>query len=44
MFKKDPGAGMFLGNILKYQNVPSDKFGGAILSQQGGFLTNSCLL
>ena len=36
--------GIFLGNILKYQNDHSDKFGGAILAQQGGFLTISCLL
>ena len=40
----DPPTGIFLGNILKYQNDHSDKFGGAILAQQGGFLTISCLL
>ena len=37
-------AGIFLGNIYKYQNDHSDKFGGVILAQQGGFLTVPCLL
>ena len=37
-------SGIFLGYILKYQNDHSDKIGGAILAQQGGFLIISCLL
>ena len=31
--------GIFLGNIFKYQNDHRDKYGGAILAQQGGFLS-----
>ena len=34
--------GIFLGNIFK--NDHRDNFGGAILAQQGGFLTIPCLL
>ena len=36
-------SGIFLGNIFKYQNDHRDKYGGAILAQQGGFLTVPCL-
>ena len=42
--KKLLRAGIFLGNIYKYQNDHSDNFGGAILAQQEGFLTVPCLL
>ena len=35
--------GIFLENILKYQNNRSDKLGGAILAQQGGFLKKNLI-